>query len=477
MPIQERPARPSKTLVIWLIVATAFFMENLDGTVIATALPQMARSFGTNPVALSIGMTSYLVSLAVFIPVSGWVADRFGTRSVFSWAVVAFTVSSVLCALSGSVLEFTAARIVQGIAGAMMVPVGRLVVLHSTEKKDLVNAMSFIVWPGLVAPVIGPPLGGFFATYLSWHWIFLLNVPLGIVGVFLIRRYIPNVQSGQRRPLDVPGFFLTALSLSGLMIGVELLGQTGSHWVYGFAFLAASALLGVFAVRHLNNSPHPLTDLAVLRVQPFRISVLPGTLSRTTLSVLPFLMPLMFQLAFGMNAFMSGLLFAASMVGNLGMKIATTQTLRRFGFRGVLIGNNIIIVASIILCGLLTADTPILIVIVVMLVSGLTRSMQFTSLTSMAFCEVPQPQMSSANTLFSTTQQLSLGLGIALGAVTLHLAAALRGATDGVYNTGDFRFALFTVATISLLTTLGFMRLKKNAGSEVTGHRAASAKP
>jgi EmrB/QacA subfamily drug resistance transporter len=445
-------------------------METLDGTVIATALPQMAATFRTNPVNLSIGMTSYLVTLAVFIPISGWVADRLGTRRVFAWAVAAFTLASVLCALSTSVAQFTAARVFQGMAGAMMVPVGRLAVLRNTGKEDLVRAMAFIVWPGLIAPVIGPPLGGFLATYLSWQWIFLLNVPLGVAGIFLIRAYIPESAPQPRRPLDTAGFALSGLALSFLMVGVELLGY-GGRWQLGALLVAGSIALGVALAAHLRRHPHPLIDPTIMAVPSFRTVMIGGTIARTAISAMPFLLPLLFQVGFGLNAFEAGMLYLASMLGNLGMKLGTTQALRRFGFRNVLVFNGALAGASIALCAVLSPDTPVPVVVAIMLVCGLTRSMQFTGLTSMAFAEVPHPQMSSANTLFSTTQQMSMGLGIAVGAVVLHLTAAARDTGGAIYDVTDFRITFLVVGLLALSSLLSFVRLRHDAGAEVSGHR------
>ena len=247
-----------KSKSISILVATAFFMENLDGTVIATALPQMGVSFHTNPVDLNIGMTAYLLMLAVFIPISGWVADRVGARTVFVSAIAIFTASSVLCGLSNGIWTFTGARVIQGIGGAMMMPVGRLVVLRTTEKHNLIDAITFITWPGLIAPVLGPPLGGFITTYASWHWIFFLNVPLGIIGMALSSRIIPNLMEDHVKPFDWIGFVLSASACVSFVYGMELVGRESAHWKPTAAYLIAGCVLGVFSVLHLLRSPAPL---------------------------------------------------------------------------------------------------------------------------------------------------------------------------------------------------------------------------
>ena len=266
-----------KSKSISILVATAFFMENLDGTVIATALPDMGKSFHANPVDLNIGMTAYLLMLAVFIPISGWVADRVGARTVFVSAIAIFTASSVLCGLSNGIWTFTGARVIQGIGGAMMVPVGRLVVLRTTEKHNLIDAITLITWPGLIAPVVGPPVGGFITTYASWHWIFFLNVPLGIIGMALSSRLIPNLKDDDVKPFDWIGFILSASACMSFVYGMELVGRQTAHWKPTAAYLIAGCVLGLFSVLHLLRSPAPLLNLSLLKVKTFAITLQGGS--------------------------------------------------------------------------------------------------------------------------------------------------------------------------------------------------------
>ena len=335
-----------QSAVIALLVAGALFMEQLDGTVIATALPQMAQSFGVAAVDLNIGMSAYLLTVAVFIPASGWVTDRFGARTVFASAIVAFTVSSVLCAASGTLWQFTAARVLQGIGGAMMVPVGRLIVLRNTEKQHFVRIIAYLTWPALTAPVVGPPLGGFITTYSSWQWIFLLNVPLGVVGLGLALILIPNTRGEGRAGFDWSGFALTGLASFSLMYGLEAIGRNRIDWFITAPLLCAGLGAGIYAVRHARRAADPLLDLTLFKVPSFAVTVGGGVLFRTAISAVPFLLPLMFQLAFGLSPLDSGLLLLAVFAGNLGMKPATTTVLGRFGFRRTLIWNGVLAIAT-----------------------------------------------------------------------------------------------------------------------------------
>ena len=459
---------------IALLVAGAFFMENLDGTVIATALPQMAVSFGVHPVDLNLGMSAYLLTLAVFIPVSGWVADRFGARTVFTGAITVFTLASVLCGLSTGLWWFIGARVLQGVGGAMMVPVGRLVVLRSSEKQDLMRSIAYITWPGLAAPVLGPPLGGFITDYASWHWIFFLNVPLGMLGIALSLLLIPNARADEARPFDMMGFVLSGTACVTIMLGLDLVGQRETDWTAAGLLLAIGAGLGGLGVRHMRRRSHPLLNLAALRIQTYAVSIRGGSLFRIAISTVPFLLPLMFQVGFGMSAFASGLLVLAVFAGNLGMKPGTSAVLRRFGFRRVLIGNGLVAAASLAACGLLEPDTPKALVIVVLFIGGLARSMQFTAIATLAFADVPRPQMSSANSLASVVQQLSNGIGIATAALALRAAGAIRlEGTAAKLTVGDFHVAFFLAALLGVLALVGVWRLPADAGAVVSGHRAA----
>ncbi len=463
----------AKSTSIALLVAGAFFMENLDGTIIATALPQMGRSFHVSPVDLNIGMTAYLLMLAVFIPISGWFADRFGARTVFVSAIVVFTLSSILCGLSNGLWEFTASRVIQGIGGAMMVPVGRLVVLRTTEKHDLIRSITYITWPGLVAPVVGPPVGGFITTYASWHWIFFLNVPLGVLAIALAALWVPNSREEQPKPFDWLGFVLCGTACVTFMYGLELIGRQDTPWLTTLLFLACGCVLGVLAVLHFRRAPAPLINLSSLKMKTFAITIWGGSLFRIAISVSPFLLPLMFQVGFGLNAFQSGLLMLGLFAGNLGMKTVTTPVLRRFGFRSVLIVNGILTAFLILACAALTPRTPTIVILGVLFVNGLCRSMQFTSLSTIAFADIPKPQMSSATSFFSMVTQLSMGTGVAAGAIALRAAALLNKHSGGAPTVADFQVAFVLVSILMLVAVIDCFSLDPESGAEVSGHRAS----
>lgn len=462
--------RPRNSTSIALLVAGAFFMENLDGTVIATALPQMGVSLHVNPVDLNIGMTAYLLMLAVFIPISGWVADRIGARTVFMTAIAVFTGSSILCGLSQGFWEFTAARIVQGIGGAMMVPVGRLVVLRTTEKHNLMTSIAYITWPGLVAPVVGPPLGGFITTYASWHWIFFLNVPLGVVGLALAAALITNLREEQAKPFDWIGFILSGTACVTIMYGLELIGRQNTPWLTTSLFLGSGVVLGILAVFHFRRAPAPVINLSTLQIKTFAVTLSGGSLFRIAISVSPFLLPLMFQVGFGLNAFQSGLLMLGLFAGNLGMKTVTSPVLRRFGFRRVLITNGILTSLGILTCALLTSSTPRMVIIGVLFANGLFRSMQFTSLSTLAFADVPKPLLSSATSFFSVMTQMTMGMGVAAGAIALRVAALLNRHTGGIPGVAEFHLAFVLVAVVALLAVIDFLSLEPAAGAVVSGH-------
>src|SRR5262252_1456349 len=411
-----------QSAVVALLVAGALFMAQLDGTVIATALPQMAQSFGVAAVDLNVGMSAYLLTVAVFIPASGWMTDRFGARTVFASAIATFTVSSVLCAASSTLWEFTAARVLQGIGGAMMVPVGRLIVLRNTEKQHFVRMIAYLTWPALAAPVIGPPLGGLITTYSSWQWIFLLNVPLAAVGLGLALILIPNSRGDRKGGFDWSGFVLSGFASFSLMYSLEAIGRGRIDWFIAAPLLGAGLGAGIYAVRHALRTVHPLLDLGAFKVPSYAITVSGGVLFRTAISAVPFLLPLMFQLAFGLSPLDSGLLLLAVFAGNLGMKPATNAVLGRFGFRRTLIWNGVLAVVTVFACGSLSAATPAAVIAAVLFLNGLSRSMQFTTINALSFCDLDRARMSGANTLFSMLQQMGNALGVAGSAVMLRAA-------------------------------------------------------
>jgi EmrB/QacA subfamily drug resistance transporter len=458
-------------VLIASIVACAFFMEMLDSTIIVTALPKMAVSFGVPAVDLSIGLTAYILTLAVCVPASGWVADRFGTRNVFAAAIGIFTVASVLCGLSDSLDGFVAARVLQGIGGAMMSPVGRLAVLRSTGKSDLVRVMNFVTVPGLVGPVIGPPLGGFITTFASWRYIFLLNVPIGIVGVILVLIFIRNHRGAERRPFDIAGFLLNSTALVALIHGVQMIGTHDSDWRLGALVTAIGVGLCVVAVRHARRHPYPLVDIKPLRTKSFAVANLGGSLFRISIAAPTFLMPLFFQLGLGMSAFESGLLILAHASGDLGIKVATTQIIRRMGFRAVMIWSVGLYALFIAACAAFTTTTPLAAIVVVLFLSGAFRSLQMTSQMALQFADIPHSEMTSASTLSAVLQQIVRGIGVAFAAVLLNFSGLLLHGDSAVVTQTDFRIAFIIIAAVGGASMIRYRTLDRYTGAQISGHR------
>ena len=460
-------AAPAFSRRIPLIVATAFFMETLDSTIVTTALPAIATSFHTSTLSLSLSISAYLVALAVFVPTAGWASDRFGTRKLFAGAIALFTLSSLLCALSPNLWSFIAARTLQGMAAAFMSPVGRLVVLRSTPKARLIEALGLITWPGLIGPVLGPPLGGLIATYASWHWIFLINLPLGLVGIWLVLRYVPN-ETAQRTPFDLYGFLCTAVALAGLVHGLALLGEVQGSAQVALLWLGCAGVAGVLAIRHALRHPTPMLDLRAVGVPSFSISTLSaGMLARIAINATPFLLPLMFQIGFGLNAFQAGLMILVYMGGNLVMKSATTPVLRRFGFRRVLTVNGALCAAAMAACGLLAPGQPMALVYPVLFIAGMTRSMHFTTVSTLAFADIHAEQRAGASTLSAMSAQVGATLGVAFAALALALFQQLRGAA--ALGLADFQHAQLAGAALMAVAAARSLRLAPNAGHEVSG--------
>ena len=452
-----------------LLVAGAFFMEFLDGTVIATALPDMARDFGVTAVELNIGISAYLITLAVLIPASGWIADRFGARAIFTLALAIFTLASVFCGLSTEVHIFVAMRILQGVGGALMVPVGRLAVLRTTPKHQLIKAIATLTWPALVAPIIGPPLGGFITRYASWHWIFFINVPLGLAAIILSLRIIPDIRETERRSFDLSGFITTSVAMVSLVTAMERLGDRQPQiWpTLALAALGFGCLL--YSIRHFRRAAAPMVRLDALQVPTFRVTMYGGSLFRASISAVPFLLPLLFQVGFGMDPFHSGLLVLAVFVGNLTIKPATTPLIRWLGFRRLLLINGALNVCSLLACALLTPQTQVWAIMLILYLGGVFRSIQFTGVSTLAFADVPAAQMSDANTLFSTASQLAVGLGITLGAIGIRLGEQVGdwlhlSTLPGI----SFRLSFVFIAVICLVGMIDSLHLAKTAGSSVS---------
>lgn len=459
----------NRSITISLVVAGAFFMQGLDTTAVNTAIPAMARSFGTDVIHLSAGVTSYLIALAIFIPVSGWIADRFGTRRVFCTAIILFVLSSILCGSAQSLSQFIIYRIFQGMAGAMMTPVGRLAVLKTTPKEDLVTTMAYITWPALVAPIVGPLVGGYLTTYISWHWIFYLNVPIGIICTALAWHFIPDESTDERikRRFDFIGFVLSGLALAGFMYGVELLSRSDVPYYFSFIIVSISLGLLFFNIRYSRHISNPLIDYSVIKIPTYKVTVYTGSLSRMVIGVAPYLVPLMFQEGFGLNPFESGALFLATMAGNLAMKPLTVWIMHRYSFRFVLISNGLMVVLFTIFTAFLLPTTPTILILIVMFLSGMFRSMQFSAITTLAFVDIPTERMSTANTLYSTIQQMSTGLGIAIGAVFLRFSHLLNGEVADRYTVSDFRLAFIFVAILGFVSLFGYTKLPPDAGDVV----------
>jgi EmrB/QacA subfamily drug resistance transporter len=461
----DAPERAAYSKRIPLIVAAAFFMETLDASIIVTALPSIARSFGEATLALSIGISAYLVAVAVFVPTAGWVSERYGARNVFAAAVATFTLASLLCGASPTFWMFVASRILQGTAAAFMSPVGRLVVLRETPKHRIIESLGMIVWPALIGPVVGPPLGGLIATYASWRWIFFINLPIGAIGLWLVLRYIPSHVAGAPRRFDVRGFVYTAAALVALIQGLALFAEAPGERGFGVALAAAGVALGVLAVRHARRHPTPLLDLQAARDPTFVVSTLSaGLLGRVAIQATPFLLPLMFQIGFHASAFEAGLMLLVYMAGNLLMKIATTRLLRRYGFRTIVVVNGLAGAVAIAGCALLTPHWPVALLCATLVAAGMTRSMQFTALNTMAFADIAPAARAGATTMAAVSQQIGAALGVAWA--TLALAAHQRLGGGRPLQAADFQFAFLACAVLMAVSALWSLRLRRDAGAE-----------
>jgi EmrB/QacA subfamily drug resistance transporter len=456
-----------------LIVACALFMENLDGTVISTSLPAIALDLKEDPIALKLALTAYLISLAIFIPASGWAADRFGARTIFRGAIVVFTLGSILCGLSSTLTGFVAARVIQGFGGAMMVPVGRLVLLRSTERQYLVRAMAYLTLPALFGPVAGPPLGGFITTYFNWRWIFFVNIPIGVLGFVLVSLFIENIKADKPWPLDVRGFLLSGFGLSMLMFGLTVAGRNFAAPLIVALLMGGGALLLVFYWLHARSHEFPLLDLRLLNIPTYRAAVIGGSLFRVGIGAIPFLLPLMLQIGFGFSPFQSGSVTFVAAAGAMLMKATAEPILRAFGFRRVLIFNALVSSAFLASYGFFTPTTPIIVIMALLLFGGFFRSLEFTSLNVIGYADLDAAMVSRATSFSAVVQQLSLSMGVALGAGVLEFVRHAHGEAHVVAI--DFQWAFLAVAGVSALSVLSFLRLPADAGAVLAGR--ATQKP
>jgi EmrB/QacA subfamily drug resistance transporter len=444
-------------------------MEQMDSTVIATSLPAIASDIGTSAVALKLAVTSYLVALAIFIPISGWMSDRFGAKNIFRLAIIVFVLGSVACGFSHSIQEFVFARFFQGIGGSMMTPVGRLLLVRGTPRNELVNAMAWLTIPALLGPIMGPPLGGFLTTFLSWHWVFWINVPISILGLALVTKYLPAGEPRSPRPMDFPGFFLSAIAFTGLVFGMSVISLPALPLYYGYVTMAIGAVTGVIYLWHARRTKFPLLDPKMLRYPLFRAGILGASNFRVGIGAIPFLLPLMLQLAFGLTPFQSGTITFASAVGALSSKFGAQRVFQRFGFRRVLGLGTLISSIFLAVNGFFTPSTPYWIIMVCLLVGGVLRSTCFTGINAMVFADIDEADSSQATAINSVAQQISIATGVAVAGAILDIAIGFHG--GGKPTLTDFHIAFFIVAIISALSSFTFFRLPQEAGAEVSGHR------
>ncbi len=451
-----------------LLVASCLFMENLDGTIVTTAAPRIGADLHVSPTSMGLVITAYLITLAVLIPLSGWTVSFLGSRKVFLAAIVIFTLASLLCAASANFSELVVMRVLQGAGGAMMVPVGRLAVLARTAKADMMRMIAYIVWPALIAPVIAPLAGGLITTYASWRWLFLINVPLGVVALVVGTRVVPPSPRTSAPPLDLGGVVLTGTGLAGLVYTAHLASEPGSGWasitVYG---LISLVLIGA-TIRHLLRVPSPLVDLYTLRTKSFRAFVGGGTLFGMTVGAVPFMLPLLFQDVFGWSPVKSGTVVLFIFVGNIAIKPATTFLINRFGFRTILVTASAGVAATVVAAGSVSATTPLALIVAIVLLNGVARSVGFTAYTTLGFSEVTGGDMAHANGLSATTQQLAAALGVAMATVALRIGGPIgRLFSRHPAQTTSYTVAFAVLALFALAALAGATRLGPDVGSAV----------
>jgi len=462
------PTPSIKAYLPW-VVATALFMEQLDSTIVNTAIPAMAASLQVTPLSLKAVVTSYIIALAVGIPISGWMADRFGTRRVFTFAVALFTLSSVLCGLAVNVPMLVATRILQGISAAMMMPVGRLTIIRTFAKSELLVAMNFVIIPALIGPLLGPTVGGLIVHWLSWREIFFVNVPVGLVALYVIHKYMPDYRSDHVRPLDVVGLILFGSGMALLSWLLEIFGEhTLDPTTATVLFLISAALLvGYFL--HARGAKFPLLKLSLFRVRTFRVSVAGGFVTRLGVGGLPFLLPLLYQLGLGMPAWQAGLLMMPAAIAAMGMKFVSVRILRRFGYRRVLMVNTVMMGLTIAMFAQIDASTPIAVIVLLGLAQGFFNSLQFSGMNSMAYADIDAPDASMASSIASTLQQISLSFGLACGSLVAGWYLGNVSQTNPTAVINALHHTFLTLGGLTIVSSLSFWTLRPTDGASVSG--------
>ncbi len=447
-------------------------MEQLDSTIVTTAIPDMAASLRVPPLQMNLAITSYILSLAVFIPISGWIADRFGARRVFAAALLIFTIASALCGFAQSLPVLIVMRVVQGFGGAMMTPVGRLILLRSFPRSELVTAMTYMSIPAIIGPTIGPLLGGALTTYANWRWIFYVNVPIGIVGILLALRYVQDVRLARPPRFDVGGFLLCGAGLSMLQFALENLGHpiVPRPFVFGFAAIAVALLAayGVYAGRHRD----PALDLSLFSIRSFRVSTMAGGVSRIGVNAVPFMLPLLFQIGFGLSPVQSGSLTFVVSLGAMAVRPLSLRLLRLVGFRSLLAGNGVVCAVVIALFALTTGQTPHWLIFIHVMGFGVVRSIQFMNTNALTYADTPANKLSNSTSLGGVIQQLTVSFGVSIAATLLAVIAG----PGNLPTVADFHDAFLLVALITLASAPGFLLLAPNDAAHVSRHRMQPAK-
>ena len=448
------------------IAAMAFFMQALDATILNTALPAIAQSLGRSPLAMQSAIISYTLTVAMLIPMSGWLADRFGTRRVFMLAVSLFTLGSLACALSNSLPMLVVFRVIQGIGGAMMMPVARLALLRAYPRSELLPVLNFVTMPGLVGPILGPVMGGVLVTWASWHWIFLINIPIGLAGLFYARKYMPNFTT-PRRSFDMGGFFLFGLSLVLFSSGMELFGEKlVASWI-AFTIILSGILLLLAYVRHARRHPTPLISLNLFNTRTFSVGIAGNIASRLGTGCVPFLMPLMLQVGFGYPALIAGCMMAPTALGSILAKSMVTQILRWLGYRKTLVGITLFIGLMIAQFALQTPAMAIWMLVLPLFILGMAMSTQFTSMNTITLADLTDENASSGNSVLAVTQQLSISLGVAVSAAVLRFYEGF----DSTNTVEQFHYTFITMGAITLISALVFMLLTAKDGRNLIKER------